>query len=60
MAPEVLNERKCHVRRKVAQRLVSVKYDTAMLTAFNEVDMSAINAIRKEYKEVLKNNMELV
>ena len=48
------------LRRKVAQRLVSVKNDTAMLTTFNEVDMSAINAIRKEYKEVLKNNMELV
>jgi 2-oxoglutarate dehydrogenase E2 component (dihydrolipoamide succinyltransferase) len=42
------------LRRKVAQRLVSVKNDTAMLTTFNEVDMSAINAIRKEFKEVFK------
>lgn len=42
------------LRRKVAQRLVSVKNDTAMLTTFNEVDMSPINAIRKEYKEVFK------
>ena len=42
------------LRRKVAQRLVSVKNDTAMLTTFNEVDMSQINAIRKEYKEVFK------
>ncbi|MBC8464399.1 MAG: 2-oxoglutarate dehydrogenase complex dihydrolipoyllysine-residue succinyltransferase [Bacteroidetes bacterium] len=42
------------LRRKVAQRLVSVKNDTAMLTTFNEVDMSAINAIRKEYKEQFK------
>lgn len=42
------------LRRKVAQRLVSVKNDTAMLTTFNEVDMSAIFAIRKEYKEVFK------
>ena len=42
------------LRRKVAQRLVSVKNDTAMLTTFNEVDMSPINAIRKEYKEAFK------
>ena len=42
------------LRRKVAQRLVSVKNDTAMLTTFNEVDMSPINAIEKEYKEVFK------
>ena len=42
------------LRRKVAQRLVSVKNDTAMLTTFNEVDMSPINTIRKEYKEVFK------
>ncbi|MDB2362455.1 2-oxoglutarate dehydrogenase complex dihydrolipoyllysine-residue succinyltransferase [Flavobacteriales bacterium] len=43
------------LRRKVAQRLVSVKNDTAMLTTFNEVDMSAIFAIRKEYKEIFKD-----
>ena len=42
------------LRRKVAQRLVSVKNETAMLTTFNEVDMSAIFAIRKEYKEAFK------
>lgn len=42
------------LRRKVAQRLVSVKNDTAMLTTFNEVDMSPINAIRKQYKEAFK------
>ena len=42
------------LRRKVAHRLVSVKNDTAMLTTFNEVDMSPINTIRKEYKEVFK------
>ena len=47
------------LRRKVAQRLVSVKNDTAMLTTFNEVDMSPINAIRKEYKEVFKNKYEV-
>jgi 2-oxoglutarate dehydrogenase E2 component (dihydrolipoamide succinyltransferase) len=39
------------LRRKVAQRLVSVKNETAMLTTFNEVDMTAINEIRGQFKE---------
>ncbi len=42
------------LRRKVAERLVSVKNETAMLTTFNEVDMSPIFALRKEYKEAFK------
>jgi 2-oxoglutarate dehydrogenase E2 component (dihydrolipoamide succinyltransferase) len=39
------------LRRKVATRLVTVKNETAMLTTFNEVDMSEIFRIRKQYKE---------
>lgn len=42
------------LRRKVAQRLVSVKNDTAMLTTFNEVNMQPIFDLRKEYKEEFK------
>ncbi|MFK7813522.1 MAG: 2-oxoglutarate dehydrogenase complex dihydrolipoyllysine-residue succinyltransferase [Maribacter sp.] len=42
------------LRRKVAERLVSVKNETAMLTTFNEVDMSPIFALRKVYKEDFK------
>lgn len=42
------------LRRKVAERLVSVKNDTAMLTTFNEVDMSPIFELRKQYKEEFK------
>ena len=42
------------LRRKIATRLVSVKNETAMLTTFNEVDMSAILQIRKDYKEKFK------
>ena len=42
------------LRRKVAERLVSAKNETAMLTTFNEVDMSPIFALRKEYKETFK------
>ena len=40
------------LRRKVAERLVAVKNETAMLTTFNEVDMANIFALRKEFKEL--------
>ena len=42
------------LRRKIATRLVAVKNETAMLTTFNEVDMSSIFEIRKDYKENFK------
>jgi 2-oxoglutarate dehydrogenase E2 component (dihydrolipoamide succinyltransferase) len=42
------------LRRKVAERLVSAKNETAMLTTFNEVDMSPIFSLRKQYKEEFK------
>ncbi|MGE5943105.1 MAG: 2-oxoglutarate dehydrogenase complex dihydrolipoyllysine-residue succinyltransferase [Flavobacteriales bacterium] len=42
------------LRRKVAERLVEAKNTTAMLTTFNEVDMSAISALRDEHKETFK------
>ncbi|GGZ44665.1 2-oxoglutarate dehydrogenase complex dihydrolipoyllysine-residue succinyltransferase [Mesonia mobilis] len=42
------------LRRKVAERLVSAKNETAMLTTFNEADMSAIFELRKKYKEDFK------
>ena len=42
------------LRRKVAQRLVSVKNETAMLTTFNEVNMQPIFDLRAEHKEAFK------
>ena len=42
------------LRRKVAERLVAAKNETAMLTTFNEVDMSPIFELRKQYKETFK------
>ncbi|MFB9078312.1 2-oxoglutarate dehydrogenase complex dihydrolipoyllysine-residue succinyltransferase [Flavobacterium procerum] len=42
------------LRRKVAERLVSAKNETAMLTTFNEVNMTPINQIRNEYKDAFK------
>ncbi len=42
------------LRRKVAQRLVAVKQETAMLTTFNEIDMSFVMDLRKKYKEAFR------
>jgi 2-oxoglutarate dehydrogenase E2 component (dihydrolipoamide succinyltransferase) len=42
------------LRRKVAERLVAAKNDTAMLTTFNEVNMTPINTLRNEFKDVFK------
>ena len=47
------------LRRKVAERLVSVKNETAMLTTFNEVDMAPIFALRNEYKEIFKDKHQV-
>ncbi len=51
---ETRNVKLSSLRKKLAQRLVSVKNETAMLTTFNEVNMSAIMEIRKKYKEQFK------
>lgn len=42
------------LRRKVAERLVAVKNETAMLTTFNEVDMKPIFDLRNDYKDEFK------
>lgn len=47
------------LRRKVAERLVAVKNETAMLTTFNEVDMKPIFDLRKKYKETFKEKHEV-
>lgn len=47
-------EKMSMLRRKIAERLVSVKNETAMLTTFNEVDMFAIMEMRKKYKDKFK------
>jgi 2-oxoglutarate dehydrogenase E2 component (dihydrolipoamide succinyltransferase) len=49
------------LRRKISQRLVAVKNETAMLTTFNEVDMSTVMEIRKKYQDefVKKHGIKL-
>ena len=47
------------LRKKLSQRLVSVKNETAMLTTFNEVDMSEIIALRKIYQKQFMEKHEI-
>lgn len=49
------------LRRKLSQRLVAVKNETAMLTTFNEVDMSSVMELRNHYQKVFteKNGFKL-
>lgn len=42
------------LRRKVAERLVEAKNTTAMLTTFNEVNLTEVNKLRSEYKDAFK------
>jgi 2-oxoglutarate dehydrogenase E2 component (dihydrolipoamide succinyltransferase) len=48
---EVSREKMSSLRRKVSERLVAVKNETAMLTTFNEVDMTAIMVLRKKHQK---------
>ena len=49
------------LRARIAQRLVSAQHEAAMLTTFNEVDMSAVMALRAKYQDdfVKKNGLKL-
>jgi len=47
------------LRRKIASRLVAVKNETAMLTTFNEVDMTKIFEIRKKFKDKFKHKYDV-
>jgi 2-oxoglutarate dehydrogenase E2 component (dihydrolipoamide succinyltransferase) len=48
-----------NLRRTISRRLVEAKNSTAMLTTFNEVDMSAVMDLRAKYKEAFKKNHEV-
>ncbi len=52
-------EKMTMLRRKIAERLVSVKNETAMLTTFNEVDMKPIMDIRAKYKDAFAKHHEV-
>ena len=56
---EQSRERMSMLRRKVAERLVAVKSETAMLTTFNEVDMKRIMDMRTKYKDAFAKHHEV-
>lgn len=56
---ESQREKMSSLRRKVSDRLVSVKNETAMLTTFNEVDMSYVMDLRKKYKDTFKEHHDV-
>ena len=49
---EVERKRISQLRKKISERLVAVKNETAMLTTFNEADMHAVISLRKKYQQV--------
>lgn len=52
-------ERMSTLRKTIAKRLVAAKNETAMLTTFNEIDMSEVIKLRKKYKEKFKERYEI-
>jgi len=56
---ETRNEKMSMLRRKIAERLVAVKNETAMLTTFNEVDMKPIMDLRNKYKTKFAEHHEI-
>lgn len=50
----IVNKKMSPLRKKLAERLVAAKNETAMLTTFNEVNMSPIFNIRKKYKDIFR------
>lgn len=52
-------EKMSMLRRKIAERLVAVKNETAMLTTFNEVDMKPIMDLRAKYKDAFAKKHEV-
>ena len=56
---EQSREKMSMLRRKIAERLVFVKNETAMLTTFNEVDMKPIMDLRKKYKQAFAEHHEV-
>lgn len=56
---ETHSEKMSMLRRKIAERLVAVKNETAMLTTFNEVDMKPIMDLREKYKKQFAEHHEV-
>jgi len=58
-AEPVIRKPMSPLRRRIAARLLEAKQNTAMLTTFNEIDMTQVMAIRKQYKEAFKQKYQI-
>jgi 2-oxoglutarate dehydrogenase E2 component (dihydrolipoamide succinyltransferase) len=47
------------IRRRIAERLVSAQQQAALLTTFNEIDMSAVKQLRAEYRDVFQSKYKV-
>lgn len=56
---EEQTEKMSNLRRTISRRLVEAKNTTAMLTTFNEVDMTEIMAIRKQYRDTFREQFDV-
>ncbi len=55
----IRKEKMSRLRKTISRRLLAAKNDTAMLTTFNEVDLTEVMAIRSKYKETFKEKHEI-
>ena len=55
----IKREKMTRLRKTIASRLKQVQKESALLTTFNEVDMSAVIEIRKKYKEIFKKKYQV-
>lgn len=55
----VRKEKMSRLRKTISRRLLSAKNNTAMLTTFNEVDLTEVMEIRKKYKEIFKEKHQI-
>ena len=56
---EVRKEKMTTIRKRIAERLVASQHHTATLTTFNEIDMSRIISLRKEYQELFQKKYSI-
>ena len=56
---EVVRKPMSTIRKRIAERLVQAQHNAAILTTFNEVDMSAVMALREKYKDQFKKRYDI-
>jgi 2-oxoglutarate dehydrogenase E2 component (dihydrolipoamide succinyltransferase) len=58
-APRETRQRMTSIRQRIAERLVAAQHTAAILTTFNEADLSAVSALRSQYKDAFKDKHDI-